>query len=627
LVYGAGVGVYLAPVVAGLRGHLGPDLGDTRLNLYFLSWVAHCLETGLDGLWSPPFFFPSRGVLAFSDHLIGPGAFVWLAGAFGIGRVTAFNLLLLASFWLSGIATFWLVRRLGVGLWPALLGGWFVAFSHLRWDEISHYQVLRAQWIPVVLWCFDRFLVRPGAKSAAAFLAAYLLHVSGGTYLTYMIHVPMLVILLVRWREAGWRDFLARPRLTWLAGAAAGALALLAPFVWGYVAEWGDRTIARTPMEIRGVGALLSSFAALSPEAPIQSLGILDSGARRGALFPGFVLLAGCSALAAAWLKPTAGAKTGRVVGLSCAAAAGIALSAWGLRLADAHTMVEHEAAWLAELGLRRYNGPRLLVALGLVVLCLALRRWPTRGAVLPIPVDPFAKPFLLGGAACLALAIPVGFTTVHRLLPGMSGIRVSHRFFVFALLPLAYLGAVGIDRLTKGRRPFVRVALLTLFSLAAAVEAAPRRMRWEPVPEHPSEFPAYAHHLATNGDVTAYLEIPMSANHRDTEWMHNQTLHWKPLANGYSARFTSTYRRIAKLFDPFLDRDELRRLRGLGISHLVIHWREDRIRARTGWRRFEDEVNAAVGRGELRGSFEDERVSIYRIEATVEAPATATER
>jgi hypothetical protein len=372
---------------------------------------------------------------------------------------------------------------------------------------------------------------------------------------------------------------------------------------------------------------VLGSCGAPAADAAVRELGIFAHGAGRGALFPGFVLLAGCLALAAARLSPAPGARAGRLVALAGAAAGGIALTAWGLRLADAHTLLEHEAPWLVALGLRRYNGPRVLVALGLLVFWSALRRWPSRGNLFPTPVDPFVKPFLLGGAVCLALAIPVGFTTVNRFLPGMSGMRVSHRFFAFALLPLAYLAALGIERLTIRWPRFVRWAFLALVSIAAIAEAAPRRMEWEPIPERPADFPAYAHHIAENHDVTGYVEIPMHGNHRDTEWMHNQTIHWKPLANGYSARFTSTYSRIAKLFDPFLDADELRRLRGLGISHLVIHWKEDRIRARAGWRKFEQEVNAAVERGDLETSFEAERVSVYRIRPADEAPPRETLR
>src|SRR6202035_4377856 len=44
--------------------------GDPVLNLYVLKWSAHQLSTGLPGLWDANFFYPVRGALAFSDHLL-----------------------------------------------------------------------------------------------------------------------------------------------------------------------------------------------------------------------------------------------------------------------------------------------------------------------------------------------------------------------------------------------------------------------------------------------------------------------------------------------------------------------------------------------------------------------------
>lgn len=618
LAFAAGTWLYLGPSIGSPVGRLGPDLGDPRLNLYFVSWVAHALGAGdLAGLWSPPFFHPTPGVLAYSDHLIGPGVCVWLAGALGIGPVTAFNLLFLASFVLTGVVAFWFFRRLRLGVWAALLGGWFVAFSHLRWDEVSHYQVLRAQWIPAVLWCFDRLLVAPRAASAAAFLAVYLLHVSGGTYLAYMIHVPLAVIAFVRLRELGWRGFVARPRRTWLIGTAAASLALLAPFVWGYVAEWGSRTIPRQLLEVRSVGALLASFATPSHDALIRDLGIFGDHSGRGALFPGVVLLLGCLAL----LLRRAGASRGELSWQRAAVAvAGLGVVVWALLLADAYTLEQSEAGWLTALGQHRYNGPRLLALLGLAAAWLALRGRRREPATRRPARDPFVVAFVAGGAACLWLALPVGFTSVYRQLPGMSGMRVSHRFFVFALLALAYLGARGLEfaagRITSRS---LRAALVLALSVAAIAEATPRRWRWAPVPERAEQFAPYTRFLAEHGDIGAYVEAPLFGDHRETERMHAQTTHWKPMLNGYSARFAPSYRRALEAFRPLPDGAGLARLRALGVSHLVVHLRQSDLRGRRPNRPLATAVKAAARRGDLELVFAEEGgdTAVYRIVAS----------
>ena len=620
VLFGLGTALYLGPSIPSLRGHLGPDLGDPRLNLYFVSWSAHAAERGFAGLWSPPFFHPTPGVLAYSDHLIGPGIALRLAALAGVGPVTAFNLLFLASFVLSGTVTFAVFRRLGLGLWPALLGGWFVAFSHQRWYEVSHYQVLRAQWILAVLYCFDRFLARPRAASAAAFLGFYLLHVSGGTYLAYMIHLPMAVVLAVRLREAGWRAFFADARGFQLAVTGLASLALLAPFVWGYVAAWGSRSIGRQLWEIRDSGALLSSFVSPSHDALVRALGIFAPYAQqseRGALFPGFVLLAGCLALVFASRSRAAGGNRGAWRRALVLASLGAVVALWGLQLADAFTLGQHEAHWLRALGLRRYNGPRVVALAGLALLAIVFYRWLRSARGVGGTRDPFVTSLLASGALCLWLSLPVGFTTLNRQLPGMSGMRVSHRFFVFALLALAYLGARGLEaagRRIPSRR--LRLAFVVVLSAAAVVEAMPRRWEWVRVPERPQEFPAYARYLAAAEGVGAYVSVPLLGDYRETERMHHQTLHWKPMVNGYSARFASSYRSIAELFAPLPDRAGLERLRALGVTHLVVHLRRTEPGRRAVNRPLALAANAALRRGELVLESSDDRegVSVLRI-------------
>jgi hypothetical protein len=625
VLFGLGTALYLGPSIPSLRGHLGPDLGDPRLNLYFVSWSAHAAERGFAGLWSPPFFHPTPGVLAYSDHLIGPGIALRLAALAGVGPVTAFNLLFLASFVLSGTVTFAIFRRLGLGLWPALLGGWFVAFSHARWDEVSHYQVLRAQWIPAVLYCFDRFLARPRAASAAAFLGLYLLHVSGGTYLAYMIHLPMVAILAVRLRERGWREFLGGGRAPWLVGVGAASLAALAPFVGGYLAQWGSRTIGRQLWEVRSAGALLSSFYTPSHDALVRSLGLFGDYGGRGALFPGFVLLAGCLALVFASRSRAAGGNRGAWRRALVLASLGAVVALWGLQLADAFTLGQHEAHWLRALGLRRYNGPRVVALSGLALLAIVLYRWPRSARGVGGTRDPFVTSLLASGALCLWLSLPVGFTTLNRQLPGMSGMRVSHRFFVFALLALAYLGARGLEaagRRIPSRR--LRLAFVVVLSAAAVVEAMPRRWEWVRVPERPQEFPAYARHLAAAEGVGAYVSVPLLGDYRETERMHHQTLHWKPMVNGYSARFASSYRSIAELFAPLPDRAGLERLRALGVTHLVVHLRRTEPGRRTFNRPLALAAKAALRRGELVLESSDDRegVSVLRIVSDEVVPA-----
>jgi hypothetical protein len=210
LLYTAGVLVYFWPLPRLLGDHLGPDLGDPFFNLYVLKWGAHQIQLGLPGVWDANIFYPTRGALAFSDHLLGPAAELVLFLRAVPNAVAGYNFLFLSSFVASALAVCWVLRRSGLSWTAAVLGGWMYAFSCFRLGQMAHLQILIAQWIPLTLWFWDRLLARRTAKDAALFLLFYLLNLSGGCYLAYMIHVPLLAILLSR--AAAERRELVSPR-------------------------------------------------------------------------------------------------------------------------------------------------------------------------------------------------------------------------------------------------------------------------------------------------------------------------------------------------------------------------------------------------------------------------------
>src|SRR5262249_49090897 len=139
-------------------------------------------------------FYPHQGVLAFSDHLLGPGLVAAAWNAVVPGWIGAYNLLLLSSFALTGWAASWVFRRSGRSWWAAILGGVVYAFCPFRWDQLPHIQVLLMAAIPLTLWSFDRLLARPSGWRGVAFLLCYAVHLSGGCYLALMVHFPLLVL-------------------------------------------------------------------------------------------------------------------------------------------------------------------------------------------------------------------------------------------------------------------------------------------------------------------------------------------------------------------------------------------------------------------------------------------------
>lgn len=568
--------LYVRPTWQDFTTAIPPNPVDPVFNLYILKWGIHQIRLGLAGaetdFWNAPFFYPTRAVIAYSDHLVGPAAMAAAFTAVIPNPIAAFNLLFLGSFVLCGWSTWAVLRWSGLGQAAAFLGGAMYAFSAFRWDQTSHLQVLLGQWIPFTLWTWDRLLAQPGWRRAVAFLAFYALHVTGGSYLAYMIHVPLLAILLVRLPEL-WRREEPWSALRVLVPVALAAGLVLLPIYLPYVRSGSERGFERTGPEVRFLGASLVSY--VTPSAGNLYAGDWSEPWRRweNCLFPGFLpgaLLLGGGL--AAWRRhrrpaqpPLSAGQRAVLTGLAAAAAGG-----W--LLGEARTW----AAVVPDVLLEPAVSPRLdtaLIAAGLAA--LLLRRW--WGGNWPLSwagMSPWERGLLATGVLCFLLSFSQVFLPLRGIVPGLSGMRVPPRFHAFVSFALAFFAAGTLDRLLArldGRRRRAAVAACAALLL---LELAPKSVPWVPLPREEDLPPVYAW-LAGRDDVEAILELPWRGPETEVLYMYYGTRHWKPLVNGYSGYFPRQYVALRQICWPAPSPAALKELRIWGVSHLLVHWKE----------------------------------------------------
>ena len=251
--------IYFWPLPRIWGDHLGPDLGDPLFNLYVLKWGVHQIRLGFPDLWNANIFYPTKGALAFSDHLLGPAAQLTLFLMVVPNAIAGYNFLFLTSFIACGLAVCWVCRRAGLSWTASALAGVMYAFSSFRLAQTTHIQILIAQWIPLTLWFWDRLLAERTAKNAVLFLAFYLLNLSGGCYLAYMIHFSLLAILICR-AFAERRELVSPRSLRVLAPVALVAGAAVAVLFLPYVRISRSLGLTRSPAEIQEFGATWVSY-------------------------------------------------------------------------------------------------------------------------------------------------------------------------------------------------------------------------------------------------------------------------------------------------------------------------------------------------------------------------------
>ncbi|HEX9945464.1 MAG TPA: hypothetical protein VGG03_25915 [Thermoanaerobaculia bacterium] len=251
--------VYLWPLPRLWGDHIGPGLGDPLFVLYVLKWGVHQIQMGLPDFWNANIYYPTRGALALSEHLLGPAAQLTLFLMVVPNAIAGFNFLLLTSFVGSALAVCWVLRQGGLSWAAAALAGWMYAFSPFRLSQMAHLQMLIAQWIPLTLWFWDRLLAERTVKNAALFLLFYLLNLSGGCYLAYMIHFSLLAILASRVPVEG-RELVSARSLRVLVPAALVAGTTVAALFLPYARISRALGLTRIQAEIQEFGAGLASY-------------------------------------------------------------------------------------------------------------------------------------------------------------------------------------------------------------------------------------------------------------------------------------------------------------------------------------------------------------------------------
>ncbi len=585
--------------------HLGDLLGgglDPVLQSWILAWDAQALLHNPLAIWQAPIFFPYPDTLAYTDHhlpqMLLAAPIIWATH----NPALAHNLLVLLSYALSGWAVSLLALDLlkpGTGArsqesavrissasestwvrskqhndarlysrdlpfsWadhlPAFVAGAAFAFCSFRMAQFVHLQMLQTAWLPLALLFLRRTLrdgmLRDGLLCGLFFAIQCItaLYFSYFAALTLGLYAGLWVVLAI------WRRVRHGTQLPWkpLASLAAGgvlAALIIVPFTLPYIRVYQSLGIIRSARELENWSAPLQAYLAVDPgNRLLGSLALMSASGGEFALFPGATV----SLLA--------------LLGMLA-----------GLRRS---TKLDQSAL-----------SPRLdtifLLLLALIAFVLSL------GTTLRL---------VRGGTP---LAIPLPYALLYERLPGFGALRVPARWGMLVALAACLLAARGLRAITswpfsplpnptggerreefalgqfpsprrgsrgqgvRGRSIFLPLIALALILAESATSlpltTAPNLNTAPPIYRWLSE-PAQA-------DVRAVLELPSGRTQRGDELektMRRQyygTLHWKPLATGYSGLIPFGTTDLLGRAQGLPNEQAIRFLQLSGIDTLVLH-------------------------------------------------------
>jgi hypothetical protein len=278
--------------------------GDPYLNLWSLGWSLHAWTTDAlsvirGEVFDANIFHPAAGTLAYSDHFLLQSLALAPVYAITGNAVLCYNLLLIGSIALSGIAMHAFARSVTGSTAGAYLAGLAWACWPYRTAHFQHIQLQALYFMPLALLCLHRIMARRRWRDALTLAMVLALQSISSVYYGLMTALALAAASVVLAVTTGqWRSWRLWSRL---AVAGAVALALSVPVMMPYLRTKQTEGVGRTLAEASRHSAALQSYA----QVPRVNLlygrtGWLDPRLRPGQpdrthvehqMFPGVVLV------------------------------------------------------------------------------------------------------------------------------------------------------------------------------------------------------------------------------------------------------------------------------------------------------------------------------------------------
>jgi hypothetical protein len=172
------------------------DIGDARLNNYFLENIYQYVNGQSDSLWNLGFFSPFPYVLGYSDNLFGASPIYVAARILGAPSDTAFQLWFLFGYFANFAASYFVLRKYEFGIAASLVGALIFTFALPTTSQVGHSQLHFRYGIPLAIYFFINFLENKNWRDLIVSGAWLVWQFYAGIYMGFFA-ILFLVIIFV----------------------------------------------------------------------------------------------------------------------------------------------------------------------------------------------------------------------------------------------------------------------------------------------------------------------------------------------------------------------------------------------------------------------------------------------
>ena len=554
---------------------------DTNLFIWTIAWDVHAFVHHPLSIFDANIFYPFRDTLAFSENLIGSAAFgapvIWVTH----NPVLAMNVAALVTVPLCALGAFVLARRVGIGTAGAVIAGLVYGFSPPRFFRLDQLHLTSVEWIPFSLAYASTYATGGRARDLRIAIAFFVMQALTSGHGAVFLALALGALAL-------YRLALGEPlRLTKrLHDAGVVGALLFIPVVLvalPYRRAQVDMGLRRT---LANWHVPWTSFAAAPTHVDtwlsLQLFPHVDVFGTAGAyLFPGVLTLAFAVAAIVWRPEPGVGWRRAAVV-LDAVFAVELVAAIYGSVASDPRLRI----AGVVVASARHVWRPWLLCVAAAAGRMAVASRVPL-GTVPRVRCDmPLFYTLLLVASLALSVGPPYGVWQYVYWLPGLNFIRAPSRFTILGVLALGVLAGFGFDWVTIRCRPAWRAAIGWIVAALFVAEFAAMPL---PMTYQNPETPAIDRWLAAQpqGFVVAEVPVPDSngitvREEQESIYALHATAHWQKTVHGYSGLLPDFSDDLFRGLAHFPDKSTIERLRGIGVTRVVVHdpGIEARIRA-----------------------------------------------
>jgi hypothetical protein len=220
------------------------DLGDGRLNLYFLENAYRYFTGKADTFWNAPFMYPEPNVIAISDNLLGSAPIYSFFRLIGLDSFTSYQWWFVILAALNYTTAYLFLRKVFRNNYAAVLGAMIFAFSIALQSQMTHPQTFPRFAIPLAFLMAVKFREKLDPRYFFLTVLFVVYQIYCGIYLGFMLMIPVtLLLVMFIWKHPSRSSGLINRRwwLRMLAGFGVNAILLL-PLMLPYA----QRNIAPT---------------------------------------------------------------------------------------------------------------------------------------------------------------------------------------------------------------------------------------------------------------------------------------------------------------------------------------------------------------------------------------------